>query len=317
MTGIENETPASLVGPSEIVVESFYPTVRAMLANRLSERGLTQQEIADHLGVTQAAVSKYLGDVVTTEDRFREDDRTLATVDRIADGIASDEMDGYDALAELLELVRTFVDRGPICAIHEEAMPALQGTGCDLCLRGPDTAVTAEREALASVRKAARILATAPGMATVVPNVGTNVGTALPDATDVTDVAAIPGRMYAVDGRVEIPANPAFGASRHVATTILAANGVDSSVRGAVNLVTDDAVLATAEDRGYDTREFDAEYDDRADRLAASFREESVPDLVYHRGAFGIEPITYAFGATAVEAAELVAELVGAIRDVE
>ena len=51
----------SLVLPSELVVDRFLPTVRAMLAERLAERGMTQQEIAAHLGVTQAAVSKYVG----------------------------------------------------------------------------------------------------------------------------------------------------------------------------------------------------------------------------------------------------------------
>lgn len=317
MTPFGTQTEAALVGPSEILVGRFYPTVRAMLAKRLADRGLTQEEIGDRLGVTQAAVSKYASDQVSVEERLSEDPRTVATVDRIADGLTSGEMDGYDALTELVGLVREFVDRGPICEIHEEAMPQLAGTGCDLCLRGPDAAVQAERDALASVRKAGRILATTPGMAAVVPNVGTNVGTALPDAADVTDVAAIPGRIYAVDGRVEIPANPEFGASRHVATTILAANGVDATLRGAINVVPDDDLLAAAEDRGYETREFEAEYDDRADRLIDSFRENGVPDFLYHRGAFGIEPITYAFGHTAVDAAELVAELVEAIRDVE
>lgn len=310
MTGFDTREAASLVGPSEIVVDRFYPTVRAMLAKRFAERGLTQQEIANHLGVTQAAVSKYASDQVTVEERFRDDPRTVETVDRIAEELSSGDMDGYDAMAELLELVREFEDRGPICDLHEAAMPALRGTGCDLCVRGPDAAVKAERDALASVREATRILKTTPGMAAIIPNVGTNVGTALPDGTDVTDVAAIPGRVYAVDGRVEVPTNPEFGASRHVARTILAAKGVDSSVRGAINVVTNDAVLAAAENRGLDTLEFDPEYEDRAERLRASFREEGVPNLVYHRGAFGIEPITYAFGETAVEAAELLAELV-------
>jgi predicted transcriptional regulator len=43
--------------PSEIIVERFLPTVRAMLAGALDEQGLTQQKIADELGVSQAAVS--------------------------------------------------------------------------------------------------------------------------------------------------------------------------------------------------------------------------------------------------------------------
>lgn len=300
----------SLVLPSEIVVERFLPTVRAMLATRLDERGLTQQEVADHLGVTQAAVSKYVSGGTAGEDRLREDPRTVAAVERIADGLASGEMDGYEALGELMELIREFEDRGPICELHEEEMPALRGLGCDLCVRGVDSEVRAERDALASVRKAARILATAPGAAAYVPNVGTNAGTALPGATDVTDVAAVPGRIYAVGGRVEVPANPEFGASRNVATTVLAASAVDSGVRGAVNLATRDDLLAAARDRGIEPLEFDADYDDRGERLRALFRERGVPRVVYHRGAFGVEPITYVLGETAVEAAELAVELI-------
>ena len=53
--------------PSEIVVERFLPTVRAMLATELADRGLTQQEIAGWLGVSQAAVSNYLGGDATVD----------------------------------------------------------------------------------------------------------------------------------------------------------------------------------------------------------------------------------------------------------
>ncbi|WP_373189038.1 thiamine-phosphate synthase family protein [Halolamina sp.] len=302
----------SLVLPSEIIVERFLPTVRAMLAGRLEEQGLTQQEIADNLGVAQAAVSKYVNGRATVEERFRDDPRTVATVDRIADGMAAADMDGYDALVELFELIQEFEDRGPICELHEAEMPALRGLGCDLCVRGVDTEIREEREALASVRNAARILATVPGMADHVPNVGTNTGTALPDATDVTDVGAVPGRIYTVGGRVEVPANPEFGASHHVATTILAANEADPDLRGAVNVATRDPLLAASHDRGIEPLEFDADYDDRSERLRKLFREHGVPRVIYHRGAFGVEPITYVFGVTAVEAAELAAELVAA-----
>lgn len=302
----------SLVLPSEIVVERLLPTVRAMLAARLRERGLTQQEIADHLGVTQAAVSKYVSGRATVEERFRDDPRTASTADRIADGLVSGSMDGYDALAELLELIREFEDRGPICELHEAEMPALRGLGCDLCVRGVDAEVREERDALASVRKATRILATAPGMADYVPNVGTNAGTALPNAADATDVAAVPGRIYAVDGRVEVPANPEFGASRHVATAVLAASGVDPAVRGAVNVATREELLAAVRELGVEPLEFDADYDDRGERLRESFRDRGVPPVIYHRGAFGVEPITYVFGETATDAAELTADLVAA-----
>ena len=301
----------SLVLPSELVVDRLLPTVRAMLAARLSDRGLTQEEIAAHLGVTQAAVSKYVGGESAGDDRFREDPQTVATVDRIADGLADGSMDGYDALAELLSLIRRLEDRGPICELHEEAMPELAGLGCDLCVRGSDTDVRSERDTLATVRKAARTLAGTPDVAAYVPNVGTNVGMALPDATDATDVAAIPGRIYVMGGRVEVPANPEFGASKNVSTAVLAAVAVDPTVRGAVNVATDDALLAAARELGADPLEFDPDYEARAAHLRDRFDAEGgVPRVAYHRGAFGIEPITYVFGTTALEAVRFLQELV-------
>ena len=303
----------SLRLPSEIVVEQFLPTARAMLAAELHDHDLTQQEIADYLGVTQAAVSKYVGGETPLNERFSEDPRMRETMAAIADGLASGETDQYEALAELLELVREFEDRGPICEAHEEAMPALQGLGCDLCVRGPDEGVLAEREALATVREATRTLRAEPAVVDHVPNVGTNVGTALPDAADETDVAAVPGRVHAVRGGLNVPANPEFGASQHVAETILAARSVDPDVGGALNLATSDALLSAASEAGTDPLEFDPDYEDRAERLRERFAERgAVPRVIYHRGAFGVEPITYVFGETAAEAAALAADLAAA-----
>ncbi|MDR5657782.1 thiamine-phosphate synthase family protein [Halodesulfurarchaeum sp. HSR-GB] len=295
--------------PSEVVVERVLPTLRVQLADALSERGLTQQEIATHLGVTQAAVSQYLDDP-DVDGRIADHPRTRETVKRIADGFTTQEMDGYDALSAMLSLLRDFVDRGPICTLHEEAMPSLENVGCDLCVRGPDEGVTEERDVLADVRKAARVLSTTPGMAAYVPNVGTNVGAALRDATDAIDVAAIPGRIYARGDAVEVPANPEFGASRHVATVVLAAMTVDPTKRAALNVATDDALITAARDRGDDTLEFDSGYEDRESRLTERFETHgSVPTVVYHRGAFGIEPITYVIAESAEGAARYVRTL--------
>ena len=303
----------SLRLPSEIVVEDVLPTLRVLLARELAEHGLTQEEIAAHLGVTQAAVSTYINGDPAVEPRIADHDRTTETVESVAAGLADGEMDGYDALAATLELIRAFEDRGPICALHEEAMPGLEGLGCDLCVRGSNPELRTERAVLEDVREAARVLATSPGIPDAIPNVGTNVGTALPEADGVADVAAVPGRIYEMGGSVEVPANPEFGASEHVATAILAAMTVDPDRRGAVNLVTDDAVLEAADARGLDTMSFEADYDNRGERLRERFSERGgAPDLLYHRGAFGIEPITYVVGETGSDAARVAAELVAA-----
>jgi len=299
--------------PSEIVVDRFLPTVRSMLAAELSDRGFAQREIASRLGVSQAAVSQYLSEDRHGEGRFAEEPRLQTTVERIAEGFDAGTMDDYEALAELLELVRAFEDRGPICAIHEEEMPALSGMGCDLCVRGRDSAVQAEREVLSNVRRAVRQFANAPEIPAYVPNVGTNVAMALPDPADETDVAAVPGRIHAMRGGVNVPANPEFGASHHVATTLLAATAADRSVRGAVNLATSEDLLA-AVPAGMEAVTFDAEYEDRRRRLDALF-ESGVPQVVYHQGAFGIEPITYVLGASAVDAVETATALAAHAND--
>lgn len=150
-------------------------------------------------------------------------------------------------------------------------------------------------------------------MAEYVPNVGTNVGYALPDATEPTDVAAIPGRVYTMNNRVEVPADPEFGASQHVSTVILAVVAMDPEMRGALNLTMDDTLLTAARDQGIEPMEFDADYEQRGEHLHQRIREHgSVPRIIYHRGAYGIEPITYILGETVERAATLVADLFAA-----
>jgi predicted transcriptional regulator len=49
-----------LIVPCEIAVKSVIPAVKAMLARELVEkRGLKQDEVAEMLGISQSAVSKY------------------------------------------------------------------------------------------------------------------------------------------------------------------------------------------------------------------------------------------------------------------
>ena len=291
--------------PSEIVVERFLPTLRSMLAVELNEKGLAQQEIATRLGISQAAVSKYLSGKQTGEPRFADDERMVETVEFIAEGFVNGTLDDYEALSEILDLIRAFEDRGPICAVHEAEMPALEGMGCDLCVRGQDRRLQAERDVLGDVRHAVRIFSNTPAVVDHIPNVGSNIGMALPEADSEIDIAAVPGRVHAMRGRVNVPSNPEFGASQNVATTLLAVMSVDPSIQGAVNLATSEELLAAASDQGLDAVAFDASYENRSERIRSLLDDRgSVPPILYHEGAFGIEPIAYVFGDSAVDAVE-------------
>ena len=67
--------------PSEIVVERFLPTARAMLARELAAEDCSQQTIADKLGLSQAAVSKYLNGEQTGDPRFADNAEMQATIE--------------------------------------------------------------------------------------------------------------------------------------------------------------------------------------------------------------------------------------------
>lgn len=305
-----------LVLPQEIVTERVLPTLRTELATALLERGWTQRAVAEQLGVTEAAVSGYASGKGTVDERLTDDPRLGETVDRLVEGFDSDDLDEYEAMAEIIELVRSFEDRGPICAIHEAEMPALEGLGCDICVRGPDDAVTADRETLANVRRATRMLQTSDSIGSFVPNAGTNLGMARPNPVGPAGVAAIPGRIHSVRGRIEVPGNPEFGVSEHVSRMILAANEVDPTIQAACNLRTDEQLLEAAREQGLKTFTFYADYENRAERLRSAFETRAtVPRVVYHEGAFGIEPITYVLGESAVSVVDVVIDLVTAETD--
>lgn len=297
--------------PEEVVTERFVPTARHMLARALEQRGLSQTAIAERMGVSQSAVSKHLSGRFAVEPRFSGDARLQAAVARVADGLAAGTMGPLEALAEFEGVIHAFEDRGPICAVHEEVMPELQGLGCDLCVRIRGSAPVETERVLASVREAARLLAATGAFVALVPHVGANVAMALPGAKDPFDVAALPGGLVESRGRVRAPSAPEFGVSKTLAEVLLAAaEASHGAVRAAVNLRPDPRFLDAARSAGLAV----AEVPGAAERDVAALKRglarlAPFPDVLFHKGDFGIEPIAYVFGADAAAVARRVAGL--------
>lgn len=301
--------------PQEVVVDVFLPTYRTLLARRLAEEGLSQSAIADQVGVSQAQVSKYLSGKTELEDSIASDPRVQATVDEVAEGLAEGTMDTVTALGSSLELVRRLENRGPICELHEERTPELQGTGCDLCL-DPDGRVMREHGILVTLRLAIRRLTLLDGIVDWIPHVGSNLAQAIEGAEGLWDVAALPGRINAVGGRAQASTEPAFGASKHVATIALAVAGEHPDLRSALNLAYRDELVERAREQGWGTLSFDATYEARRERVASLLADrDEAPVVLYHEGAFGIEPVAYVLGETALDVVERTEVLVGADRD--
>jgi len=290
----------------EVVVEEFLPTFRSMLAEALRERGLTQSEVANLLGISQSAVSKYVHGEVTVHERLRDDERVVDLVERLADGLTDGEMSPVQALVETEVVVRQLEQGDVLAQLHQDAVPELREyDGGAFDVHDPDSAVRVAERALGSVRRGLTILENAPTFARYVPAVGSNLVEALPNATGIEDVVAVPGRIIELKGRVEIPAEPEFGVSEHVAGILLSAREAGSDARGALNVRYDPTLVDRLEDAGHEAAEFDAEAPVR-DAIADALRAQPDATVLYQTGGFGIEPVLYVLAPDATTAAERV-----------
>lgn len=296
----------------EIVVDEFLPTFRSLLAADLRERGLTQREVAELLGVSQSAVSKYAHGDVATDPEVAADDRVRDAVERVGEGLASGDVSQVQALVEAEVLVRRLSARGDLLAErHEAANPALADYDGDFRVHDADSEVRVREQVLSSVRRGVRMLEHTSGFATLIPAVGANLVECTPEADTVEDVAGVPGRILDVMGRTEVPAEPEFGVSAYVATVLLAARAAGSDARAALNVAYSQDAVETLESAGYETAEFDSEGESSGDD---SFVRETVAgaesvDVLYQTGGYGVEPIVYLLADSAPDAVRMAREL--------
>ena len=291
----------------EIVVEEFLPTFRSLLAEDLREHGLTQSEVADLLGISQSAVSKYVHGEVERNEQLLSNRGLVELVDRIAEGLASGEMSSVQALVEAEVFVRELEQGGVLAALHEAAVPELADYDGEFAVHDPDSTLRAAERTLSSVRRGLRVLENASGFATLIPAVGSNLAQVLPEGEGIDDVAAVPGRILDVKGRGTIPADPEFGVSEHVASVLLAARGAGSPARAALNVRYGESVVAALEAAGHTAVEFDAEAP--VESAIGDALADGETDVIYQTGALGVEPVVYLLGPDAVTVAEWAREI--------
>jgi len=277
----------------EVIVESVLPTLRSMLAERLRDHGLTQRAVADALGVSQSAVSKYVHEEVERREAVATDDRVRETVDRVAERLATGDLDRVGALVELEALLRR-LDAGLIADLHESTMPELAAVDRPVRVHDPD-GEWRERERLrVALRRGLREIEDSAAVADLLPDVGSNLVACPPEARTVADVIGVPGRIVAVKGRARVPADPEFGASGHVAAVLLSAREAGADVSAAMNLRYSETIVDSLSETATVVA-FDPERP-RGAAIADVLEREPDATVLYHTGAEGIEPIVYVLG---------------------
>jgi hydroxymethylpyrimidine kinase/phosphomethylpyrimidine kinase len=159
----------------------------------------------------------------------------------------------------------------------------------------------------------------------LVPEVMSNLGYAVPYPEGPQDVAAFPGRLVKTPGGLIIPAPPAFGASRHIASIILTAMTTHPELRSAMNIKFFEGLEALALplhlrvasfDRGAEPPEVKAREGGTLAWGVASVLQAGAPppDLICDRGEVGKEPMIRLLGPTPMRVVEKALALKNALR---
>lgn len=112
----------------EVVVKEVLPAVRSILAKELKDSGMTQDEIAAALGITQASVSHYLKQARGKNVRmFEENPRLKKTLKETAERIREKKANPVMEFCVVCKDVRKEI----VCKFHRDSTPGLKT--CNIC----------------------------------------------------------------------------------------------------------------------------------------------------------------------------------------
>ncbi len=160
---------------------------------------------------------------------------------------------------------------------------------------------------LGALARAAETLRANPSLAKLAPEVQSNLGYALPRATTHEEVAAFPGRIVRLPDGLTTVRPPDFGASRHIASVVLAAMRHHPHLRCTMNVSFSETLLARAKEQGLTAAAFDRTREPKEvkEREGSSLEwgtgealrgTRKPPDLIYDRGDVGKEPMVRILG---------------------
>ena len=113
--------------PQEIEVWYIIPAIRRELTKSMIESGLTQKQVADHMGLTEAAVSQYL-----SLKRAKAVVFSNAILDEIKKSTKKIIENDVLLIPEMLRLCNLTSVKHVMCDIHKKQDVELP-EGCDIC----------------------------------------------------------------------------------------------------------------------------------------------------------------------------------------
>jgi len=117
------------VMPQEIEVWYLIPALRRELTLALVKEGMKQREVAESLGITEAAVSNYVKEKRASELKFSK-----AELVKISKAAAHIKEDSNTSMENILYLTNEFRGSKAVCDLHRKHDSSVSKE-CDLCMK--------------------------------------------------------------------------------------------------------------------------------------------------------------------------------------
>jgi len=123
-----------MIIPCEMAAKAIIPTVRAMVARELSQSyRMRQDDIADLLGITQSAVSQYLGNIRGKALDLEGVKEVETVVKDLASILTMASLTPRVVCQKYCEACRIVREKKILCQLHGRLDPMFNTTDCDIC----------------------------------------------------------------------------------------------------------------------------------------------------------------------------------------
>jgi len=173
---------------------------------------------------------------------------------------------------------------------------------------------------LVNLEMAKALIEASPKIAMLIPEVGMNIAMAISYADSVDDVAAIEGRIVKTPDGAKAVGTARFGCSLHLAKYILEISKHDKRKTTAINMKFSDEVLKILERQHMTISFYDRKEEPEEIKMVEGMtipwgvreaikRVRKAPDVIYHKGDIGKEPMIVILGEQAYDLAKFVVQL--------
>lgn len=295
------------------MVPSYYLTpLRKIIAQKLSQQGFKQLDIAQILGVSQPVVSSYLKEDYTlksplvTRDSFKEFSEVVTK--RILE-----ESPSHLTLMELIcQECQKYRIAGPLCDVHRRNTSIDFPVDCTICFPSQEQVDVFDRKLKITkeLYDAAQLLISySTQFGELIPEIGCQFVTITEDSQKLEDIVGFPGRIIKVKGLGKIISYPEFNQGSTLAEILLHFRNRGSTRRAIISLKNTPQLLQKLEASYYIIYTKEADLNWSGTLLKFSREDILKAHLIADSGGVGFEPLIYLLGDSPLDIVDFIKKI--------